>query len=87
MQLQQPLEGAAPAAWRQERQQPFEYQDQRERGPEDIAVQGPPRPYFFAAAAAPLLLRNALKNSEPLGSTTNTSPFLLKLALYASRLR
>jgi hypothetical protein len=27
------------------------------------------------------LLRKALKNSEPLGSTTNTSLFLLKLAL------
>jgi hypothetical protein len=48
----------------------------------------PLRPYFFAAdAAAPVLLRNALKNSEPLGSTTSRSLFLLKLTLYASRLR
>jgi hypothetical protein len=39
-------------------------------------------PYFLAGAAAgPALPRNALKNSEPAGSTTITSPFLLKLAL------
>ena len=42
----------------------------------------PRRPYFFAGAAAPPELpRNALKNSEPDGSTTITSLFLLKLAL------
>ena len=87
MEFQQALERAAPAGWGQERQKAFEHQDQRERGPEDVGVQGPPRPYFFAAGAGPLLLRNALKNSEPLGSTTSTSAFLLKLDLYASRLR
>jgi hypothetical protein len=39
-------------------------------------------PYFFAGAAAPLPLpRRALKNSEPDGSTTSKSPFLLKLDL------
>ena len=45
--------------------------------------------YFLpagAAGAAPLP-RNALKNSEPAGSTTSTSERLLKLDLYASRLR
>ena len=45
-------------------------------------------PYFFAGAAdAPEPPRYALKNSEPAGSTTSRSPFLLKLDLYASRLR
>ncbi len=39
--------------------------------------------YFFAAVAAalPLMPRNTLKNSDDDGSTTITSPFLLKLAL------
>jgi len=38
--------------------------------------------YFFAGAAPTLPEpRKALKNSEPDGSTTSTSDFLLKLAL------
>jgi hypothetical protein len=40
-----------------------------------------------AAGVPPVPPRKALKNSEPDGSSTITSPFLLKLALYASRLR
>lgn len=43
-------------------------------------------PYFLLAAPAPWP-RKALKNSELEGSITMTSPFLAKLALYASRLR
>ena len=37
--------------------------------------------YFFAGAAPAPLPRKALKNSELAGSTTITSPFLLKVAL------
>lgn len=44
--------------------------------------------YFFAGLSAPAPLpRKALKKSDDDGSTTMTSLFLLKLALYASRLR
>jgi len=46
------------------------------------------KPYFLAGAGAGLVPpRNDLKNSDPDGSSTITSPLLLKLALYASRLR
>ena len=37
--------------------------------------------YFFAGVAGAALPRNTLKNSDEEGSTTITSPFLLKLAL------
>ena len=43
--------------------------------------------HFLAGAAGAALPLNALKNSDEDGSTTITSPFLLKLARYASRLR
>ncbi len=44
--------------------------------------------YFLAgAAAAAALPLKALKNSLLAGSSTITSPFLLKLALLASKLR
>jgi hypothetical protein len=79
LQRQQALERAAPAAGGNEREQALEHQYEGQSGPEDVRVQD----YFFAGAtAAPEPLpRNALKNSEPAGSITITSPFLLKLAL------
>lgn len=43
--------------------------------------------YFLAGATAPPPPRNTLKNSDDEGSSTMTSLLLLKLALYASRLR
>lgn len=47
-----------------------------------VSPSKPLQPYFLAAGTcAPLLPRKDLKNSDPLGSTTITSPFLLKLAL------
>ena len=85
LQLQQSQEGAAPAAGRDERKQALEHQDQPQRGPEGVAVQGYFLPAGAATAASPP--RKALKKSEPLGSSTITSAFLLKVALYASRLR
>ena len=80
MQLEQPLKSAAPAAGREEGEQALEHQHQGQRGPEGGAVQAG-LAYFLAGAAGAPLPRKALKNSEPDGSSTMTSPFLLKLAL------
>jgi hypothetical protein len=79
------LEHAAPAAGRDKRQESFDHQHQSQCLPKGIAVHR----VYFLAGAAPLPEpgpRMALKKSDD-GSSTITSLFLLKLALYASRLR
>ena len=55
--------------------------------PSAIQIVSLSKAYFFAAGAVAPLPRNALKNSVLAGSSTITSAFLLKVALYASRLR
>ena len=46
-----------------------------------VSLSKPGGPYFLPGADVAPDPRNALKNSDPAGSTTITSPFLLKLAL------
>jgi hypothetical protein len=80
---------SASSRWKVLRQPPGEMNGKRPSSTstrasadQKMSLSKPGGPYFFAgAAAAPELPRKALKNSEPAGSTTSTSPFLLKLAL------
>ena len=87
----------APGGWRQKRQQAFNNQGQSQASAQDqprgvafqkITAKSNGQGYFLAgAAAAGALPLKALKNSLLAGSSTITSPFLLKLALLASKLR
>ena len=82
IELQQLLEGAAPAARHQQWQQALDHEDQRQRLPDRAAVQGQAgdqRRGGLGGVCAPEL-RMARKNSEE-GSNTITSERLLKLDL------
>jgi hypothetical protein len=78
---------SASRRWKVRRQPPGEMKGSRPsntstRASADQRVSASKRYFFAGAAGAPEPLpRNALKNSEPAGSITITSPFLLKLAL------
>jgi len=87
-QLQQLLEGAAPATGHQQWQKALDHEDQRQRLPKRAAVQslaGGQRRGGLGGVCAPEP-RMARKNSDE-GSSTITSERLLKLDLQASRLR
>lgn len=79
---------AFPATGGQKGHQALNDQHQSQRSPQSIASQKLLKSHFLPAVLAleppP---RMALKNSDELGSSTITSLFLLKLALYASKLR
>lgn len=79
---------AFPATGRQKGHQTLNDQHQSQRSPQGIASQKLLKSHFLPAAPAlEAPPRMALKNSDELGSSTITSLFLLKLALYASKLR
>ena len=82
-QLHQLAEAAPPGARRDEGQQPFDHQHQRQRAPEHFIAHGRRVFQLRGAALAVVLpeLRSDLKKSEDEGSTTSTSLFLLKLCL------
>jgi hypothetical protein len=48
---------------------------------QNVSLSKPAGPYFLPGAAGAAEPRKALKNSDPAGSTTSTSPFLLNVAL------
>jgi len=92
--LQRPKKRSCPSCrassrWKVRRQPPGDTNGKmpsststRASADQKISLSKPGRPYFFAGAAgAATLPRKALKNSEPAGSITITSPFLLKVDL------
>lgn len=101
-QLKQLTEGASPAARRDQRQDAFDHQHQSQRAPEcfsshtgpasrrHVSQQRTSAGHQRRGAAAGVVVEPelciALKKSDE-GSSTRTSLFLLKLCLYASRLR
>ncbi len=82
------LKRAPPNGGRDKGEQAFNDQGQAQSHPQNQPKTVAFQAYFLPGAAAGRELpRKALKNSLLDGSTTITSPFLLKLALLASRLR
>ncbi len=79
--LQNLGEGLTPGGRRDKRHEAFHQQDQRHSQPERGAVQAGLHAYFLLAGDAEAPPRSVLKKSELLGSSTNTSLFLEKLAL------